>query len=627
MHNPILTVPEPVKRYRPVFLTGNEFLSLPEIDPRTGGLRSLGVLHMAASGLLEFRGPAGRPFLVPWVRVNGKRAGLARRPGQIRWRQIREWIPSFSCQGPNWLLQGRITAPPGHRGAVYRLTFTNQGREPLELELGWKGCWGELARSVFSTRSLAGPKNARYDSWTESLILEAGETGGLPLAALSLSTPGDSPWQLHFREADRRFDFASCSTALLQPGATRQALLYLAVNRDGDGAGTTGVDLRRRGWARLEEEGEKWLAERFRTLDSPRLTSLMNRNLFFNYFFAQGRTLDTDEPALVTSRSSRYYVSAAFWSRDTLLWSFPGILLLDPRSAREILLTVFDRHLQRAGEHAHYINGSVLYPGFELDQLAAHFLALRGYLDSTGDSSLFSRQEISSGLQVLLAKLFSWQDPASGLFATFLDPSDDPPPYPFLVYANALVCCALSFLAGLQEAGLFVPREPFQELDFSREAERLKKAIYRHGVVSGPRGPLFAWAVDGRGHHQLYDNPPGSLQLLAYYGFCSPEEETYKNTVDWIRSPDNPYFSQEGPIAETGSLHAPDPWPLGAANDLLAQNRGAEEFLHRVSMDQGLACETVHPQSGKARTGLAFATAAGFLGYAIWYRYSRGRSR
>ena len=32
---------------------------------------------------------------------------------------------------------------------------------------------------------------------------------------------------------------------------------------------------------------------------------------------------------------------------------------------------------------------------------------------------------------------------------------------------------------------------------------------------------MFAWAVDGAGRFQLYDNPPGSLQLLAFYGFCS----------------------------------------------------------------------------------------------------------
>jgi uncharacterized protein len=53
---------------------------------------------------------------------------------------------------------------------------------------------------------------------------------------------------------------------------------------------------------------------------------------------------------------------------------------------------------------------------------------------------------------------------------------------------------------------------------------------------------MFAWAVDGKGKFSLYDNPPGSLQLLAHYRFCSSDDTVYKNTVRWIRSPNNRYF-------------------------------------------------------------------------------------
>ena len=650
MDKSLLTVPEPVKRYRPVFLTGNEFLSLPEIDPGTGGLRSLGLLHMAACGLLAFRGAAGRSFLLPWVRVNGKRMGPASGKQQMNWQYLHQWIPEYTREEEGWQLKGRITAPPGHRGAIYRLEFTNQSPRAVSLELGFKGSWGALTRSVFRSQDLWGTRRVYDDRWTKSLVLEAGDGGGVPLAALSLSLygSGENRWRVRVRKAgedrdaeglerldvlegqggqewmvgpEARYDFASVKSRVLQPGETGQVVLYLAVNRDGDGAGTTQVDLRRHGWAELEAQCEGWLKKRFRALESPRLTALMNRNLFFNYFYSQGRTVDTDELALVTSRSPRYYVSAAFWSRDTLLWSFPGLLLLEAGAAREVLLTAFSRHLFRAGEHAHYMNGAVLYPGFELDQLAAYPLALKGYLESTGDSGIMAEPVISSGLNTLVGKLFSWQDPGCGLFRTFLDPSDDPVMYPFLIYANALVWCALTFLRGLKQKGLWIPEEEGYGRSLFEEAAQLKEAIYGHGIVPGTRGPMFAWAVDGCGQYQLYDNPPGSLQLLPYYGFCSREDEVYRNTVNWIRSENNPYFTKEGPIKEAASLHAEGPWPLAAANDLLAENRGAGAFFQRAAMDNGLACETVDPESGRARTGLAFATAAGFLAHAIWYRY------
>ncbi|MDA8211709.1 MAG: hypothetical protein M0021_07530, partial [Clostridia bacterium] len=59
----ILTVPEEVKDYLPYHLTGNEYVSLPLINPVTGGLERVSVLHMGTRGLLEFCVSAGRPLL------------------------------------------------------------------------------------------------------------------------------------------------------------------------------------------------------------------------------------------------------------------------------------------------------------------------------------------------------------------------------------------------------------------------------------------------------------------------------------------------------------------------------------------------------------------------------------
>ena len=66
------------------------------------------------------------------------------------------------------------------------------------------------------------------------------------------------------------------------------------------------------------------------------LRALYNTNLFFCIFYSTGLTIDTEELVLVTSRSTRYYVSAAYWDRDSLLWAFPAVLDADPALAQQV---------------------------------------------------------------------------------------------------------------------------------------------------------------------------------------------------------------------------------------------------------------------------------------------------
>jgi hypothetical protein len=61
----------------------------------------------------------------------------------------------------------------------------------------------------------------------------------------------------------------------------------------------------------------EWLAAREKPIDDPALNRVLNTNLFFAFFYASGRSLDTEEFCLMNSRSPRYYVSAAYWDRDS----------------------------------------------------------------------------------------------------------------------------------------------------------------------------------------------------------------------------------------------------------------------------------------------------------------------
>ncbi|NLG84408.1 MAG: glycoside hydrolase family 125 protein [Firmicutes bacterium] len=385
----------------------------------------------------------------------------------------------------------------------------------------------------------------------------------------------------------------------------------MAFNREADGARTTSVHLRRLGWQAIEAETRRWLAERrIRVPGHPREEAVLNRNLLFCRFFATGRTLDSEEVVAVTSRSPRYYVSAAFWARDVLLWSLPGLMLVDRARGREVLLYAFSVGTRHVGDPAEYIDGRALYPGFELDEAAAFLVGLGTYLDATSDFNIIREPQVLEGVRRVLAEIERWTMRAADgkpvLCRTFLDPSDDPVRLPFLTYNNVLVRKAWLVAAdvleriaadGDDQAGHVLRQQAYK---LREAAEALGEAIRRYCVVDGPFGPMYAWAVGVTPHEpsgvegeteavraveanasyrglrrtgaELYDDPPGSLELLGHYGYCRDGDgaSILANTRRWIHSDHNPYFL-EGRFAAPGSAHSPHPWPIAMANSILAE--------------------------------------------------------
>ena len=606
-NNKLLTVPEPLTDNLVLYPTGNEYISLPETD-RWGGIKSINILRLDHNGLLSFSGSYDKALLSPYVAIYEDNLLSTTR---LNWHYELGWLPRFEANlSSNLQLKGMIAAPPGFKGFIYHCSLLNSGDSKIKVETGWEGFWDSFNYTVFTSRALDIKRSVAYNRWTGSLVLEA--QSGLPLAALALSSEPAADWQF----SSEGGHFNTITTIELEPGEKKDFTLYGAINLEADGAATSNIDLRRHGADTLLAKAHDWLEQRYINLEADRLEELLNKNLFFSYFYATARSMDNDQFVALTSRSPRYYVSAAFWSRDALLWSFPAILLVDQNSARDLLLAVFSRHLTHAGEHAHYLNGTILYPGFELDQLASHLIALDHYFLKTGDYQITEEILIQQGLTELVAKALLKFDPACGLYSTFLDPSDDPVDYPYLTYNNALLQRAFLLLADLQQRDLW-----FNHNNFAILARELEESIYEHCTVHGPCGLMFAWAVDGKGKFSLYDNPPGSLQLLAHYGFCSSGDNIFLNTVRWIRSPNNQYFHAGSPFEEAGSLHCNNPWPLGACNDLLALNCKAIDFLKRVKLDNGFFCETVDPEAGTVSTGAAFASAAGFLAYALFHHF------
>lgn len=602
----ILTVPDELSGGEAPALTGNEFVSLPEIDRSTAAIQSLNVLHMGSRGLIEFRGD---PLLRPNLRIDG---------GEVEFPPLRcdyehDFVPRLQGRGAGFELSVAYCAPPGFQGFFVVLELKNLSSKPIEARLGVRGRLSAVSHAVFSRREVRGPHRFYWNRWSRAAIFEANT--GLPVAAWSLRGEDGTDVVLDPElPAAYRLD----RSVEVVPGDAATVAFYCGVGPEGDAAGLHAVDLVRHGWRTLLDSAGAWLAARRRELpDAPGIAAQLNRNLFFSLFFAAGRTIDTGELVLVTSRSPRYYVSAAHWTRDSLLWAFPAALAADFGLAREWLVAAFRLYARNPGVHALYIDGGVLYPGFELDELCAFFVALDGYLRSSGDASILADPAVARALPALAAELRRHRDPESGLGRTFLLSSDDPAHHPYVTYDNALLWKAYRALAAVHRLN----RDEAVAAAAEREAAQVRAAVRRHCVVEGPFGPMFCGSADLRGNHVLYDEPPGSLELLPYYEFTDADDPVQRNTVAWIYSEHNPHFRPDGRFSTPACPHADHPWVLSLANGLLA-GRDLLDLVAAAPMDGGFACETIDRETGHARTGAAFATCAGWLAHAILTAWS-----
>lgn len=581
-----------MERYLP---TGSEQVSLPRVNEINAGVEDLTFLHMASRGLIDLRGGQLEPLMRPFVAQQGVEAEL----GGFEWSRLGYWYPRFAARAGALGLEGVILTPVGERGFGYRLRLTNNGAETVETAFGLRGQTGSAWHCVNVDKPIEGALNCYVSGWSGLPVFE--QMCGVPLFALAPICEGEC--RAEFEPAGEGWLWRLERTVRLAPGESAEFTAWWGLGLEEVSAVTSARELQRRGWDWELRRSLAWLAQRSLDLGDEALTRLYNTNLFFCIFFSTGRTLDTEELVLVTSRSPRYYVSAAYWDRDSLLWSFPAVLDADAALAREMLGYVFGRQRRNIGVHSRFIDGTVLEPGFELDELMAPVLALERYVDATGDRSVLADPDVLRGIDGILKKLDAERAEDCELYETFLQPTDDERVYPYITYDNVLVWRALRALGRL-----------FERPELTERAERVRRAIYDNCIFDG----AFAWSVDLAGGHDVYDEPPGSLLLLPYYGFCAWDDPVYLKTAEMIRSPDYAYSFAGCEIAEIGCPHAPHPWLLSIGNSLLCGRSGeALEHLRRTRLDNGIACESVDEHTGECTTGEAFATCAGFICHAL----------
>lgn len=603
-----------------VIPTGNDWIALPSIRAGDGALMDFNVISMRYRGLIEFAGAAGQPLMKPFLDVGGVRKPLF----NLRWSLRDYWLPTGTMQSDG--LQTRISyvAPPQSRAAIIRFQVTNLGTAPVRVAPGMEVNWARTNRVTYSPEPLTGSRTMSptpIDSDMEIFNYKTDDTQ----YAWGFAYVG-SKGVLH--DADGDPGVTAEHEATLAPGETLDVHYLIGVGLEEYSAAYAMRVLNKRidryGLDGEIDQAAEEARRHTRTTGRADLDQIMNRNFLFTTYYAWGRSLDSEQFIGMTSRSNRYYVSAAYWDRDAMLWSFPALLDTDPARAREALSYALGIQARNVGIHSRFIDGVVLEDGLELDELVAPLVALKSYVDATGDESLLDRYK--NEVEAIKRRVFALRDPATGLYETFQDAQDEYVQKPFSVYDNVLAWKAMNDLAALEEhRGRLA-----WGADLRARAAALRAAILKYGVRSGAKGapgPIFAATVSASAA-DFMDVPPGSLMKLPYLGFIPQDDPLFVRTYDWLHSKNYPFSYFDEPWGLPGSYRLPftTSWSVADHLRLRAGRARALKVLTQSVWDGGIITEGVKPETGRPdQAGLAFATAAGYIGHAICEQFCTDR--
>lgn len=593
--------------------TGNEYISIPDISIETGGIENVGFMHSETRACIELRGSADEPLLRPVVEINGKELATDHLQSDL----ICHWIPRFVIPTPELAATATVFAPMDRRGFVYALELENLTSKDLTVRAGWRGCWQSSHHATKLSRPIGGATFANVSAQAPcSPVIEF--RGNTPLFAMALQPNETMPVRVwdseHSPGISARVDQALMTPAgadvyyellgehVLKPSEKKSLALYVGIGLEETSAVASARDLGLQGWARMLTSLMTWLDRHTIEISDERLRRTMNVNSFYNYFYGQAVTLDKEELVMTSARSLHSDCCGSYRDRDAMRWTLPAVLQVNWAQARKMLIYAFTTQLSNVGVHSRFIDGIALEPGFGLDHLCAPLRALQMYLQVTEDMSILFDRRVQTAVNTIKDILMVQRNPQTMLFETLLTPSGELAKYPYMCYPNVLAWRILLDLGALYDR--------IRDLDRVDEAtaisNKLRAAIQKHFVVEGPFGDMFARSIDLHGNYELADDPYGSLKLLSYLGFCSPDDGIYKNTIAWINSEHNP-------LNATKCISVPD-----IANDLLAGDReNALDLLRRAEMDDGIACEWIEGDTGRACAGKANAACAGYLAFAL----------
>lgn len=267
---------------------------------------------MQVKGLLEIRGTDG--LIRPYLELDGQRLPL-----HPVWSREHCWIPRFVSEEQKLRFTCAYLTPVGERALVLRLTVQNQSADPRAVRFGTDGQLDQTQHEVNETTELTDGREAYESGWNHMFIFS--QKPGLPLFAFAPCVA--DPQQ--FAEIDRQARWSRSGFAydvyrepVLQPGETAVLDIPWGVGYEGLAASTSAKELLRQGFDAVYDRTVRWLSAREKPLADPKLHEILNTNLFFAFFYASGRTVDTEELCLHVEKTGDTAFAARPFVRDGL---------------------------------------------------------------------------------------------------------------------------------------------------------------------------------------------------------------------------------------------------------------------------------------------------------------------
>lgn len=190
----------------------------------------------------------------------------------------------------------------------------------------------------------------------------------------------------------------------------------------------------------------------------------------------------------------------------------------------------------------------------------------------------------------------------TGMTWSAFRPSDDACEYHYNVPGNIFAGASLRDLAELAE-GPLTAADGALAADARALAAELDDAVAQHGLVEVDGvGSVWAYEVDGLGHHLLMDdaNMP-SLLSLPLTGGIAVDDPRYVATRAWVLSDANPMLVRGAVADGLGSPHTPPGyiWPIASAVAGLTDpdpdaKRAVLAMLRDTHMARGRMTESFH---------------------------------
>ena len=513
--------------------TASEYIALPRNTLR-GEVGCVSFLDMGYNANVDLVGREDMPLIAPFVTVEDEELTKT-----ARFRMERYWIPVFEYSGRGISASLRLITPITRKGFICRLEVTNGSEEPRSLSCGFRGAFKDILLTSKTLTRLKCDRVIAIPSREKDTVMIKGEREDT-LFAMCLINGSGYPSDVSVcnmqMSGDPRDTMDYCyemSVDLeLAPGETALLPLYAGLGKKDISAASAARELMYQGTDRLEENLNKWLDRHIIRYDGdPELKRLVNENSFYNFFYSQGVTLDTEEMAIVSARDSKSSRCGIYTDDDSLLRSVFGVKQISQSQARKHIQYAFGTQAENVGVLSRTISGKVLEPGMKLDSICAPIRALQDYVETTNDLSILFLNEIQDHISYVQDILGTQYHGTDYIMETLYDVSGEYSQYPYLCVQNVLAWKILTDISLLYNR--------IRDIDRSKEAmnvaDSLKVSIMKSFVFEGPEGPQFAWAVDADGGYVFDDDPCLSLLRLPFWGFCKMDDPVFVNTYSFIR--------------------------------------------------------------------------------------------